>query len=1461
MLLRILGVITRLILSVIALVALAYGALVATSQFDQGREALGRVASALVPDIALSQLGISPTGTISVGRVDISDPTGPWLVVDGIILEWSPLALLRADLQIQQLASEHVRILRQPVYPAENTSEATEPADEGSGGLPRLTGRLTKLSIDKISIERPVLGTPIQLQVVGSADVTASPQAASVTLQAERLDSVQGRVDVAAHVDLADVAFDVDAKISEAAGGLVASLLDIARAPSFDAELVGSGTLEAFEAQLSVALDGKQTVSGSAALTDIAATKRLTADLRGDLETILPAPLKPLFAGNTQLVANGELDSSYFPALLDVSLATDTFFLKANSSVARATQTALVKVNIGTRLPSGETLELPVPDVPVSVQALNANLTAEGALDALDWTMYVEGTSIVSDQVDLQSVRLNARGTGASTLATALSTPLEANLVLEGVALKHNSFGGSMPPAASVSLKGDLDLTNQVARLDFLTAASDDTSLNLSNIVASPTRVSAQGQLEATNLSRFARLTDRPLAGAAAMTFSLDGTPDTGRYSLTFDSSADDLQTGIAQLDALTKGRATLSGSARGQLPADFPASGEIEVMDLKAASSRFDLEASGTLQDGAVDGSVRARLKDLAALDQRISGAVTLSSQVSGPLDAAVMSLEAQAERLEMMGTPVTDLSLRSEATLSTQAPRAQVNLSGSLRDREITVSGELNSGDGGADISDLAIVVGDNRANGAFTIADLTTLPEGIEGHLDISAPDLAQIAPLVLAEVEGSLVGRVQVQQAAGQTRVDLDAQASAFAWENVTLTSLSADARVLNAFSTPEVDGNLRLSELNAGAFVVTNANASAQTRGNTTTVDLQAKLDGDTDRFQTAFVVTRGSDALTIDINQISGSYQGITSQLDAPGQVVVRQGVVSLANPLVMALGDGRITVTGASGSELDLGIKVDAVPLNLANAFAPQLGLGGAVSASASVTGAPQSPNAQWQVNASGIAVAAMRDNAISPLTITSTGQLQNQRIQQDTRVTNNGGLDVTSTGTVSLSDGGTLNLEAAGQVPLEVLRARLIRAGLSGQGLLSVSGTAAGSFANPRFNVSVTPQNVELTRLATGLTLQNFRGSVDANQDRISVNDITADIRTGGTVRAGGTVGLGDGLPISVQAQVDQGRYVQGTLANVLLDADIRMTGPLASTAQNPTLAGTVTIERADIGIPNSFGGGVNPVIVRHLNAPKPVLDQARALAIDEGQASGASQQAETNTGAINLDLTVNAPGRVFVRGRGLNAEVGGSLRLAGTSRDVQGIGGFDLVRGRFDILSKRLEFQEGSVTFDGSLMPYIDFAATTSTANANVTIGVRGEADQPEITLTSSPDLPQDEILAQLLFGQSVTDLSPVQVAQLANAVTTLAGGGTGGPLGALRNVLGLSDIDVNVNADGAAELSAGTYINDNIYLGVTQNAKDGSNSATVDIEVTKDLKIRGEAGSTGDAKAGFFFEREY
>jgi translocation and assembly module TamB len=195
-----------------------------------------------------------------------------------------------------------------------------------------------------------------------------------------------------------------------------------------------------------------------------------------------------------------------------------------------------------------------------------------------------------------------------------------------------------------------------------------------------------------------------------------------------------------------------------------------------------------------------------------------------------------------------------------------------------------------------------------------------------------------------------------------------------------------------------------------------------------------------------------------------------------------------------------------------------------------------------------------------------------------------------------------------------------------------------------------------------------------------------------------------------------------------------------------------------------------------------------------------------------------------------------------------------------DIQPVGAFNLIRGRLAILGQRITFDEGRVTLVGDLDPFLDFIARTESDDITVFITVRGRVSDPEIAFSSQPQLPQDEVLARLIFNRGINDLSALQIAQLAAAAAELAGGSNTSLVGSLRDATGLDDLDIVTDSEGNAAVRAGRYIQDNVYLGVEAGA-GGTTRGTINLDITEDLKARGAVGSDGESSLGLFYERDY
>lgn len=559
-------------------------------------------------------------------------------------------------------------------------------------------------------------------------------------------------------------------------------------------------------------------------------------------------------------------------------------------------------------------------------------------------------------------------------------------------------------------------------------------------------------------------------------------------------------------------------------------------------------------------------------------------------------------------------------------------------------------------------------------------------------------------------------------------------------------------------------------------------------------------------------------------------------------------GETRLRGPQGLSLdASGNVVLGGEAGPLMNLSASINALPASLANAFVPGLGASGQITGKVSTL--PGSASGQrFDLTWSGAELAQTRSAGLAPFTIAANGTLQDSQVRFETRLSGTAGLALAGSGSVGLSGSRPLDLRIEGGLPFALATAQLSDQGLVLNGSANVNVTVGGTAAAPLISGTASTSAARLIDVRRNLALNAINASVTFNRDRATISNLTAQVSTGGSVSIDGSIGLGADYAADLRIALNNATYVDGTLVTATVNGALSVTGPLLA---GPTLGGSVTLVRADITVPAKIPASLAEIDVKHRNAPADVL------------ALLASLQPKGGTGArtgINLDLRLNAPNGIFVRGRGIDAELGGALTIRGSTVEPDVTGAFQMRRGRIIILSKRLDFTTGKITFGGSLIPLLDMVASTSSGQTTININVSGIANDPQISFSSSPALPQDEVLAQLIFGQSMARLSPLQIAQLADAASQLAGGGDTSLIQTLRANLGVDDLDINTDETGQTSVSVGRYINNRTYFQLEQGGKSGGARAAINLDIGRGMKLKGSAGTDGGS-GGIFYEKEY
>ena len=563
-----------------------------------------------------------------------------------------------------------------------------------------------------------------------------------------------------------------------------------------------------------------------------------------------------------------------------------------------------------------------------------------------------------------------------------------------------------------------------------------------------------------------------------------------------------------------------------------------------------------------------------------------------------------------------------------------------------------------------------------------------------------------------------------------------------------------------------------------------------------------------------------------------------TGTLDAGRVTLTGQGAnLAINNPQADNLLRGQTTLNAAANFR-DRKIQIETATLSN-----PQL--------SASATGSVTDDIRQVQLEARLANLALLVPEFSGPVTIKGSASENGNGVTLDLKGDGPGGIDGRIAGRIAPTYR-SADLSISGSAQAGLANVFLGQRSISGQtrfdlrlngpfALSSLSGQA--QLSGGRFSAPTLP-----------FGLQDITATANLGGNAVQI-DATASPSSGGSLAVTGSIGLAAPNNANLSATLRDVKLRDPDLYTVDLSGNLSIEGPLTGGA---TIAGTIRVREAEFRVPTSGFTAVGSLPdLKHKNETAAIrATRYKAGLIDVGT----SAERAKSSRPFGLNVTIDAPSRIFLRGRGIDAELGGVVTVRGDTGNIIPSGSFDLIRGRLDILGKRLELDQAQLLLQGDLIPTLNIIATNQSDDVQTSVVIEGRADDPDISFRSSPELPQEEVLARLLFGRELQKISPLQAAQLANAVATLAGKGGDGIVGRLRKSFDLDDFDVTTDDGGNVSLKAGKYISKRVYTEVEVDQK-GRSKINLNLDLKKGVTIRGSAGANGQAGIGVFVERDY
>jgi translocation and assembly module TamB len=734
------------------------------------------------------------------------------------------------------------------------------------------------------------------------------------------------------------------------------------------------------------------------------------------------------------------------------------------------------------------------------------------------------------------------------------------------------------------------------------------------------------------------------------------------------------------------------------------------------------------------------------------------------------------------------------------TQLQTSGMRASGRLRSVPSGFAGRLALSGGGVD--------------GTLDLSPAGNL-QRIEAHL--RANDARFEGPPAIAVRKGQFDGVIVLDP--GGTTVEGTVLAQGLARGGLTLARLAANVRLRNG-----------VGEIKA---------ALAGSRGRA--FDLQTVAQLSKDRWQ---IIGGG----TIDRKPVS---------LAAPA-ILTKAASGWRLSPTQVNFAGGRAQVAGLFGTESsEVSAALTQMPLTIMDIFSPGLGLGGIANGTLAYR---QVPGSQPTGNA---------DLRIKGLTRAGL-VLMSQPIDLGLAANLSGG--VAGIRAIAVSGGHEIGRAQARMQPgnsgslydrfaAAPLFAQIRYSGsadalwrLSGVETLDVSGPIAlgadlsGRVSDPVIRGSLRATNARIESPATGMVLTGVAVSGRfGNGSQLVIDSMSGSTGKDGRVSGSGTVDLSAerGFAINIALNAEQA---------VLLardDIGATVTGPvrIVSDGAEGIISGEVTLNRSRFRLGRTQAAQ---------SLPKIKVQEINGRADEAGPSRPAMPW--------RLALKARAPNRLAVTGLGLDSEWKADLDIGGSPFAPVIRGRADILRGDYEFSGRRFDVSRGTIRFQGENPPdpLLDIVAQGDTQGISATFRVTGSGQRPDISFSSVPSLPEDELLSRLLFGTSITNLSAPEAVQLAAAVASLRDGGNGlNPINAVRNAIGLDRLRI-IPADSTTgqrtSVAAGKYLSRRAYVEVVTDGQ-GYSATRAEFQVMRWLSLLSTISTIGRQSAALRISKDY
>lgn len=393
-----------------------------------------------------------------------------------------------------------------------------------------------------------------------------------------------------------------------------------------------------------------------------------------------------------------------------------------------------------------------------------------------------------------------------------------------------------------------------------------------------------------------------------------------------------------------------------------------------------------------------------------------------------------------------------------------------------------------------------------------------------------------------------------------------------------------------------------------------------------------------------------------------------------------------------------------------------------------------------------------------------------------------------------------------------------------------------ISVAGQVSMQLEVDGTLGNPEFSGLINGRQMALTLYDQGIKLSNGAARIVLEDNVLQMQQV--EFHGGkGTLRITGSIPVGS----AQAARPDLTANIIADNLQLLADPASQLTlsgsARIANTPEHYAVNGKFTVDRALFDLPEKAAPklGDDVVIIRDSG-------QATTAALDQPLSKA---EASPWTPAVHLDI--NLGNKFYFVGRGADLRLAGQVTLTSRpGRQPRVEGTVRVAEGAFEAFGAELAIERGIINFQGPMdNPNINILAMRRKQEVAAGVQVTGTANNPRVTLVSEPDVPEDQKLSWLVFGNagSGDGQGAAQTAArgAANALVNQLVEGSN-----IASNLGLDEISLGTSASGGQLVTLGKAITDKLSLGYRQGITSAESAVELTYLLTQNWSVVARGG---------------